>query len=29
MKYEVPADTTNQAKKRGKTAKNMYSIMTS
>ena len=29
MKYEVPADTTNQAKKRGNTAKNMYSIMTS
>ena len=28
MKYEVPADTTNQAKKRGNTAKNMYNIMT-
>jgi ribosomal protein L37E len=28
-KYEVPADTENQAKKRGKTAQNMYEIMTS
>jgi len=29
MKYEIPADTANVAKKRGNTAKNMYSIMTS
>ena len=28
-KYEVPADTENQAKKRGKTAQNIYEIMTS
>ena len=27
-KYEVPADTENQAKKRGKTAQSMYEIMT-
>ncbi len=29
MKYEVPADTENKAKKRGNTAKDMYNIMTS
>ena len=28
MKYEVPADTANKAKKRGQTAQDMYSIMT-
>ena len=28
MKYEVPADTANKAKTRGKTAQNMYEIMT-
>ena len=28
-KYEIPADTENQAKKRGKTAQNIYEIMTS
>ena len=28
MKYEVPADTANKAKKRGATAQNMYEIMT-
>ena len=28
-KYEVPADTENQAKKRAKTAQNMYEVMTS
>ena len=28
MKYEVPADTANKARKRGQTAQDMYSIMT-